>query len=282
MRVEVTRPDKVLFPDDGVTKADLVGYYRDIAPLMLPHLRKRPLVMFRYPDGVGGKAWVHKDIPDYFPGWIHRVEVAKEGGTVTHVVCDDADTLAYLANQACISPHVWLSKIDKLDHPDRLVFDLDPAGSFATVKTAALRLRELLDELGLPSLPMTTGSRGLHIIVRLDRSAGFDQVRAFARDVADLLAARHPATLTTEARKAKRGRRLYLDVARNGYAQTAVAPFAVRALPGAPVAAPIEWSQLDSLKSARDFTVRKPPAPWPDTPRGRSLRAAHKRLKALA
>ncbi len=278
MRVEVTRPEKVLFPRDGLTKADLVGYYRDIAPLMLPHLRGRPLVMFRYPDGIDGKAWVHKEVPDYFPDWIHRLEVPKEGGTVTHVVCDDADTLAYLANQACISPHVWLSRVDKLDHPDRLVFDLDPHGGFETVRRAARLVGGLLDELGLPSQLMTTGSRGLHVIVRLDRRADFDQVRAFARDVADLLARQYPDELTTEARKAKRGKRLYLDVARNGYAQTAVAPFAVRALRGAPVAAPIEWSQLDSLKGAQDFTVRKPPGPWRETPRGRSLRAAQRRL----
>lgn len=279
--VEISRPDKVLFPDDGLTKTHLAEYYRDIAPLMLPHLKNRPLVMFRYPDGIGGKAWVHKDIPDYFPQWVHRIEVPKQGGTVTHVVCDDAETLVYLANQACVTPHTWLSRTDRLDNPDRLIFDLDPPGDdFEPVRRAALLLGELLDDLRLPSQLMTTGSRGLHVIVRLDRGAGFDQVRAFARDVADRLAAEHPGELTTEARKAKRGERLYLDTARNGYAQTAVAPFAVRALPGAPVAAPIEWSRLDDRNlNAQSFTTNKPPKPWADgAGKGRSLSAAHKRL----
>lgn len=256
---------------------------------MLPHLKDRPITMFRYPDGIGGKAWVHKDRPDYFPDWINHHVVPKEGGTVDHVLCDDAETLAYLANQACITPHVWLSRVDKLHHPDRLIFDLDPAkDDFAGVRQAAWWLKELLDELELPSLPMTTGSRGLHITVKLDRRNDFDAVRDFAREVAELLASQHPSALTTEARKAKRGTRLYLDVARNGYSQTAVAAFAVRALPGAPVAAPLDWSQLDSPSRlhARSFTVKSPPPsdPWTDLlkGRGKSLGAARKRLAVLS
>jgi bifunctional non-homologous end joining protein LigD len=287
--VEVTRPEKVLFPDDGVTKQGLVDYYLEISKLMLPHLKDRPITMFRYPDGIDGKAWVGKDKPDYFPDWIDHFRVPKEGGTVDHVLCDDAETLAYLANQACITPHITLSRVDKLDHPDRLVFDLDPTkDGFAAVRRAALWLKELLDELDLPCLPMTTGSRGLHITVKLDRRAGFDDVRAFARAAAEVLAAQHPSELTTEARKAKRGDRLYLDVARNGYSQTAVAPFAVRALPGAPVAAPLDWSQLsDGKLHARSFTLKSPPTsdPWAGTilkGRGKSLGAASKRLTKLA
>lgn len=285
--VEVTRPGKVLFPDDGITKQDLVDYYRRISPLMLPHLKDRPITMFRYPDGVGGKAWVQKDIPDYFPDWIKRHRVPKEGGTVTHVLCDDAETLAYLANQACITPHVWLSRVDKPQNPDRLVFDLDPSkDDFAAVRRAAQQLKGLLDALELPSLPMTTGSRGVHVTVKLDRRADFDEVRAFAREVAELLAEQHPSTLTTEARKAKRGDRLYLDVARNGYSQTAVAPFAVRALPSAPVAAPLDWSQLDDRKlNARSYTLKSPPPadPWSALlkGRGRSIASARTRLSKL-
>lgn len=284
--IEVTRPEKVMFPADDLTKRDLVDYYLDIAPMMLPHLKDRPIVMFRYPDGIGGRAWVHKDIPDYFPEWINRVTVPKEGGTVTHVLCDNAETLAYLANQACITPHTWLSRADRLDNPDRLVFDLDPpSDDFAAVRTAAFSLRELLDELDLPSRPMSTGSRGLHVCVPLDRRAGFDDVRAFAREVAEVLAVQHPSTLTTEARKAKRGDRLYLDVARNGYSQTAVAPFAVRALPGAPVATPLHWEQLKDRKlNARTFTLKSPPPQdmWAsERLRGRSLTAARKRLARM-
>lgn len=286
--VEVTRPEKVLFPDDGITKRDLVDYYLEISELMLPHLKDRPITMFRYPDGIGGKAWVAKDMPEHFPDWIDHFRVPKEGGTVDHVLCGDAETLAYLANQACITPHVTLSRVDKLDHPDRLVFDLDPfKDDFAAVRRAATWLKELLDELDLPSLPMTTGSRGLHVTVKLDRRTDFDTVRAFAREVADLLAAQHPSELTTEARKAKRGDRLYLDVARNGYSQTTVAPFAVRALPSAPVAAPLDWAQLSDRKlHARSFTLKSPPAsdPWADLlkGRGKSLGAASKHLAKLA
>jgi bifunctional non-homologous end joining protein LigD len=178
--------------------------------------------------------------------------------------------------------------VDKLQQPDRLVFDLDPAkDDFAAVRETAWWLKELLDELELPSLPMTTGSRGLHVVVKLDRRADFDSVRAFARDVAQKLAAHHPAALTTEARKAKRGDRLYLDVTRNGYSQTTVAPFAVRALPHAPVAAPLDWAQLNDRKlHARTFTLKSPPAtdPWAALlkGRGKSLGAAAKRLAALA
>lgn len=286
--VTVTRPQKVLFPDDGITKQDLVDYYLAISPLMLPHLKDRPITMFRYPDGVGGKAWVHKDMPDYFPDWIRHYRVPKEGGTVDQVLCDSPESLAYLANQACITPHIWLSRVDKLDNPDRLVFDLDPAkDDFAAVRRTAFWLKELLDELELPSAPMTTGSRGVHVAVKLDRRAGFDDVRAFARDVAEALAAEHPGELTTEARKAKRGDRLYLDVARNGYSQTTVAPFAVRALPSAPVATPLEWAQLQDRKlHARSFTLKSPPSsdPWAGTMlkgRGKSLGLATKRLAAL-
>jgi bifunctional non-homologous end joining protein LigD len=172
----LTHPDKVLFPADGYTKADLVAYYRRVADVMVPHLRGRPLMLQRLPDGIGGAGFYQKDAGDYFPEWIRRVEVSKEGGRVTHVVCDDEATLAYLAGQACITPHVWLSRADRLEYPDRLVFDLDPSGSdFAAVRATARELRELLDELGLVPFVQTTGSRGLHVVVPLDRSADFDE-----------------------------------------------------------------------------------------------------------
>jgi bifunctional non-homologous end joining protein LigD len=283
-RVEITRPGKKLFPE--LTKRELVDYYLSVAPMMLGYLRDRPVTMFRYPDGIDGKQWVQKDMPSHFPEWIERVEVPKEGGTVTHVLCHKADTLAYLANQACITPHIWLSRADRPDHPDRLIFDLDPSkDNFRLVREAAFALRALLEEVGLASLPMTTGSRGLHVVVKLDRRDNFDGVRDFARAVSAVLETRHPKLVTAEVRKAKRDGRLYLDIARNGYAQTVVAPFAVRARPGAPVAAPITWEQLDDAKlNARTYTVRKPPPhdAWEGLKgRGRSLGAARKRLAAL-
>ncbi|TXS00554.1 ATP-dependent DNA ligase [Streptomyces sp. col6] len=285
---EISRPDKVLFPDDGITKADLAGYYRTVARRMLPHLRERPLMLQRFPDGTGGHGFMQKDVPDYFPDWVHRVELPKEGGTVAYPVADDTATLVYLAGQACITPHRFLSRADRPHHPDRLVFDLDPPGDdFAPVREAALGLHGLLEELELPSLVMTTGSRGLHVVVALDRRDDFDDVRAFARAVADALVARQPDRFTTEARKKTRGDRLYLDVQRNAYAQTAVAPYAVRARPGAPVAAPLAWEDVDDpALDARRWTLRDADAlldrdPWHDPPRPRSLGRARTLLGAL-
>lgn len=286
--VEIRRPDKVLFPGDGITKADLADYYRTVAQRMLPHLHGRPLMLERHPDGIDGPAFMQKDVPNHFPDWIHRAELPKEDGTVTYVVCDDTATLLHLADQACTTPHRFLSKADRPDHPDRLVFDLDPAGEeFAPVRDAALGLHGLLDELELPSLLMATGSRGLHVVVALDRRTPFDDVRAFARGVADTLAGRHPDRFTTEARKKARRGRLYLDIQRNGYAQTAVAPYAVRALPGAPVAAPLAWSDLDDPDlTARRWTLATVEGllkddPWQNPPRPRSLRRARSLLAAL-
>ncbi|MGW2474195.1 non-homologous end-joining DNA ligase [Streptomyces sp. NPDC001665] len=285
---EISRPDKVLFPDDGITKADLAGYYRTVARRMLPHLKNRPLMLERFPDGIGGHGFMHKDVPDYFPDWIHRAELPKEDGTVTYPIADDTATLVYLAGQASITPHRFLSRADRPHHPDRLVFDLDPPGDdFAPVREAALGLHGLLDELELPSLVMTTGSRGLHVVVALDRRDDFDAVRAFARAVADALVTRHPDRFTTEARKKARGGRLYLDVQRNAYAQTAVAPYAVRARPGAPVAAPLAWEDVDDLAlDARRWTLSDADAladrdPWHNPPRPRSLGRARTRLDAL-
>src|ERR1700729_2482840 len=152
--VPLSHPDKVLFPDDGITKKDLARYYADVAELMLPWLRDRPITMVRYPDGLGGPRFFQKNAPSYFPDWISRVEVAKEGGTVAHVVCDKPATLVYLANQACIEIHAFTSRADKLEVPDQMVFDFDPPDGkpFSDVRRAALWVRDLLGEdLGLPS-----------------------------------------------------------------------------------------------------------------------------------
>ncbi|CAL9285253.1 non-homologous end-joining DNA ligase [Streptomyces sp. R02] len=292
-RLEIHRPDKVLFPGgDGAreyTKGDLVDYHRAVARHMLPQLRGRPLMLDRRPDGIGGPAFMQKNTPDSYPDWITRAEVAKEGGTVTHTVCDDTATLLYLVDQASVTLHRWLSRADDPDRPDRLVFDLDPSGDdFEAVREAARLTGELLDELALPSALMTTGSRGLHVVVPLDGGQDFDSVREFAREVADTLAGAHPDRLTTAARKKDRGDRLYLDVQRNAYAQTAVAPWTVRALPGAPVAAPVTWEQLDDPElHARRWTVENAleqaeSDPWAGLSRkGRSLAPARRKLAAL-
>jgi bifunctional non-homologous end joining protein LigD len=289
--VGVPNPDKVLFPDDGITKADLVGYYIAIGDAMVPHLRGRAVMMARHPDGITEQGFYQKDVPDYFPDWVHRARLGKAGGTVTHAVVDDTAMLAYLASQACITPHTWLSRVDRPERPDQMTFDIDPPDDrFERARSAARDLRGLLDELGLASFVKTTGSRGLHVTVPLDRRADFDTVRAFARDTARVLAGRDPKGVTIESRKAKRGDRVYIDVLRNAYAQTAVPPYAVRTRSGAPVAAPLHWDELDSADTApRQHTVASMPDrlvavsdPWEQLARRRaSLSGARRRLEAL-
>jgi bifunctional non-homologous end joining protein LigD len=258
MRVEITHPDKVLFPADGITKADLAAYYERASVWMLPHIRDRPVSMQRFPDGIEGQGFFHKDVPDYFPDWLRRVEVPKEDGTVRHAITHNADTLVYLVGQNTITPHVWLSRADRVWQPDRLVFDLDPAGhDFAAVRRAARWTGDLLRELGLVPFAQVTGSKGIHVWAPLRRRAGFDELRAFALDAAAVLAKRHPDELTVEFRKAKRGGRILVDALRNGYAQTAVPPYAVRPRPGAPVATPLEWEELSDSRLRPDrWTVK--------------------------
>jgi bifunctional non-homologous end joining protein LigD len=255
-QVPVPNQDKVLFPDRGLTKADLVGHYRTVSGAMLPHLRGRPLMLQQLPDGIGGKGFYRKQTPGHFPDWVRRVTVTKEGGTVDHVVCDDEATLVYLAGQACITPHIWTSRGDKPERPDRVVFDLDPSGyDFGAVIATARAVGEVLDGAGLVPFVQTTGSRGLHVVAPIQRRAAFDQVRDFAHRVARILVDDDPDTRTLEWRKANRGERIYLDLARNGYAQTFVAPYGVRALPGAPVATPLDWDELAGLRGAGAYRV---------------------------
>ena len=252
--VEITHPDKVLFPDDGITKADLADYYERVCEWMLPHVRNRPVSMQRFPDGIGGAGFFHKDIPDYFPRWIRRVEVPKARGIVTHVLVSDAATLVYLVGQNTITPHVWLSRADRVWQPDRMVIDLDPpeGSDFSAVRRAARQTGELLRELGFTPFAQVTGSKGIHVWTPLRRRARHDEVRAFAGDIAHVLAARHPDELTSEWRKEKRDGRILVDVARNTYAQTAVPPYAVRPRPGAPVATPLDWEELSDSKLRPD------------------------------
>lgn len=243
--VKITRPDKVLFPGDGITKRELVEYYRRIAPRMISYLRSRPLMLERYPDGIDGARIVQKAASSYYPRWIKTATVKKAGGSLRQVICEDAATLTYLANQACITPHIWLSRTERPDYPDQLIFDLDPSGDdFEPVRDLAQALREKLEQMDLPTYVKSTGSRGLHVTVPLKPEVDFDAVRSFARQLAEIVAREDPKHRTTEQRKTERRRRVFLDTNRNAYAQTAVAPYAVRARSGAPVAIPISWAEL--------------------------------------
>lgn len=247
-----------MFPDDGITKYDLAEYYARIAGHSIDLWRDRPLSMQRFPDGIDGKSFFQKDVPDYFPDWVERIRLEKEGGHVDYILGNNAATLAYIADQGCITPHIGLSRIDRIENPDRLIFDLDPSDDdFGKVQLAASKLRDFLDEIGVASFVQTTGSRGLHLFVPLDRSVGFDAVRESAHRLAEALAERNPDDLTVEQRKDKRGQRVFLDYLRNAYGQTAVAPYGVRAKPGAPVATPLDWDEaLSSDMTPRKFGLR--------------------------
>ena len=256
--IEISRPEKVLFPEDGITKGDLIEYYARVAPYMLPHLHDRPLTLERYPNGINTKRFFQKDVSSYFPKWLRTVTVPKVGGTVTHLVCNDTASLVYIANQACVTPHIFLSRIDKLEVPDQMVFDLDPQGDdFDLVRSTAWDFKRLLDELELPAFLKTTGSRGLHVVVPLRRSEKYDAVRAFARELAGIVVGQAPEARTMESLKANRGDRVFIDTNRNGYAQLVAPAFAVRARKGAPVSVPLEWDELKkkSLRS-NSFTIR--------------------------
>lgn len=291
--VETSHEDKVLFPGEGITKGDLIDYYERISDRIVPHLRDRAVVLQRFPDGIHGEGFYQKQAAHHFPDWIRtvRVEVGTPDGSQELVVCDRKATLAYLANQACVTLHPWLSRRDRIDRPDLLVVDVDPPEEeFEPARRAALRVRELFDELGIVSFAKLTGSRGVHVVAPLDRSEDFDAVRGFARAAMDLLAARHARELTTEQRKNKRRGRVYLDVARNAYGQTAVAPWSVRARPGAPVAVPLAWKHLERGGVApRDFTVKnvfrtaaRRADPWAGLRRrARSLARPRERLETL-
>lgn len=291
--VEVTSLDKVMFPDAGLTKGDLIDYYHRIAETMLPHVERRPLTMHRFPNGIGEPGFYQKEAPDYFPNWIDRVAVeVEEDQEIQHqVVCNNPATLVYLANQACITPHVWLSRTDKLDCPDKLIFDLDPpGGDFEMVRAAARALREMMQEVGLVPFVMTTGSKGLHVVAPLNRDTDFDAARAFARELAETLAGREPDRFTTETRKNKRRGRLFLDYLRNSYGQHGVAPYAVRAKPGAPIATPLDWDELANHDlHSQSYSMQnifrrlgQKADPWRDIMgHARSLKEARERLEKL-
>lgn len=249
--------DKVLFPKPKITKLHLIEYYYQIAPYMLPYIKNRPLSLVRYPDGITKDGFFQKNIGDYYPDWIQRTIIKKhdEGITVAPL-CNDTATLVYLANQACITPHTWLSKIDKLELPDKIIFDLDPSDQkgFILVKKTALDLKKIIENLGLIPFVMTTGSRGLHVVIPIRRKLNFDAIRKFAHTIASLLVAQDPENRTTELSKIKRHGRLFIDCGRNAYAQTSVAPYAIRPKAGAPVATPLFWHELsDPTLTAQSF-----------------------------
>ena len=285
----ITHPEKVLFPDDGITKGDLAVYYEAMAPVILPHLRGRPVTMERYPAGIGEKGFWQKDVSKGFPSWLQRVRVPKKDGVVHHPVVTDTRSLLWLTNQNTITQHVWTSRVPHLHRPDLCVFDLDPStDNVAEVRAAAIGLRDLLQELGLPSWVKTTGSKGFHIVAPIDGKTDIAVVARFANAVGALFVSLAPDRLTQEFSKVDRRGRIYVDTGRNGYSATFAAAYTVRARRGAPVSAPCTWEEIERGEvQPGTFTVRSMPDRiakvgdlWADMRRrGRSLKRPLEKLR---
>ena len=246
-RLKVTNPRKVFWPAEGYTKADLIEYYERVAPFMLPYLRDRPLVLTRFPDGIGGKSFFQKDAPEFAPPWVRteRIYSKDTERDIAYLVVDDVEMLRYVANSASIPIHCWASRVPSLERPDWLVLDLDPKGApFTDVVRVALALRGILDGLALPSYVKTSGATGLHIVLPLGARYTYEQTRTFARLLAMLGVEALPDISTVARPLRARGGKVYIDFGQNGHGQTIVAPFSLRPLPGAPASCPLEWGEV--------------------------------------
>lgn len=270
-----------------ITKGAIIEYYEHISSTMVPYTKDHPVMMHRFPNGIAGESFYQKDVSDYFPSWIKRVKIDKKGDGHYHaLLAQNTATLVYLANQGCITPHLWLSRYDKLERPDRIIFDLDPAGKdFTVVREVALAIKQLLDSLDIVSFVMTSGSKGLHIYVPLRRSATFETTKTFARRCAELIVEQYPKKATLELRKDKRDNKVFIDYLRNQLGATAVSPYAIRAILTAPIATPLDWTEVqDPSLSPQKYTINNffthfTKNPW--EPYFSSLQTLTKALKKL-
>lgn len=257
----ITHPDKVLFPDDGITKGELAAYYEAVADVMVPHISNRPVTLERFNAGITGPRIFQKNVEKGFPAWLKRVKVKKKDGVVNHALITDTRGLLWVANQNSITPHVWVSRAPKIMRPDIMIFDLDPSDDDQSrLRKAALTLKKLLESLELESWVKTSGSKGYHIAVPLDAKADFGKVATFAHAIGELLVQRDPKTFTREFYKKDREGKIFADTGRNEYSATFAATYAVRPRATAPVSAPITWDELKSGKFApTSLTVKNMP-----------------------
>ena len=256
--VRLTNLKKVFWPADGYTKGDLVAYYEKVAPLLLPYLRNRPLVLTRYPDGIAGKSFYQKDAPEFAPAWVRTERVYSKDAEreIDYFVVDDVESLRYVVNSGAIPLHLWASRLGSLERPDWLVLDLDPKGApFTDVVKVAQALHRILDDLALPSYPKTSGATGLHILIPLGARYVDDEVRTFARLLAVLGVEAEPDISTIARPLRSRGGKVYIDFGQNGHGQTIVAPFSLRPLPGAPASCPLRWSEVTARLDPARFTI---------------------------
>jgi len=260
--VRLTSADRVLFPDDGITKGDLFAYYERVAPVLVPHLRDRPFTMKRYREGIAGGGFFQKQAPKGMPSWIPTrrfTTFPREGGSreVDFPLVSSAEALLWMVQMHCIDMNAWYSRVDRPDRPDFVVFDLDPPdgeGGFGLAIEVAHLIRGLLDEVGLPGYLKTSGADGIHVLAPIRRRAGFDDTYAFAGAVSRLLERRHPGKVTTEWLKKKRSGVL-VDHRQNGWGKTIASVYSVRPKPGAPVSTPLRWEELTADVRPRDFTM---------------------------
>lgn len=260
--VPFTNLDKPFWPEDGYTKRDLIEFYREISPFLLPYLHDRPLVLTRYPDGIDGKNFFQKDAPPFIPGWVRTERMWSESAhrEIDYFVADDLETLLYVVNLGSIPLHVWSSRICRLQHPDWCILDLDPKGApFADVVTLARAIHGLCEEIGLPSYPKTSGSTGLHVLIPLGGQCTYEQSRTLAELMARVIASEHPDIATIERYIPSREGRVYLDFGQNGHGRLLVSALCVRPLPGAPVSTPLAWSEVDERLDPKAFTIRTVP-----------------------
>jgi|ERR1700733_3593543 len=271
--ISVSNLDKIWFKRSKITKGDILDYYGNVAPYMINHCKDHLITMQRFPEGIMGESFYQKNAASYFPHWIKTVAIEKkEGGAVNYIVCNNAATLVYLANQGTLTFHAWLSKYTKLHYPDRMIFDLDPSKKdFGAIIKAAQQLKTIFDDLKIPAFVMTTGSRGMHVYVPLKRVHTFEYVANFSYRVAQILLRQSPKAFTLEVRKDKRKGKIFIDTLRNRYSATSVIPYSVRPHEHAPVAAPLHWSELRSSLTSQKFTIKNIQArlktdgdPWKD------------------
>lgn len=256
--IEISHPDKVLFPDSGITKSDLVEYYQKISGYMLPHIKDRPLTLRRYPHGIKKEGFYSKHIPDYYPDYIKRITVpmrTKQQDMMMACAQKEKD-LIYFAGQDVIELHMSLSKTSNLENPDQMIFDFDPHNDFEKVRIAALELKSILDALQMPSFIKTTGSKGVHVHVPLTADASFSQIKECSNKIAHQLLEQLPEVTTLEQRKEKRGDKVFIDILRNDYGMTAIVPYSLRAVEEASIATPIDWGELkDKSLNARTYSL---------------------------
>jgi bifunctional non-homologous end joining protein LigD len=291
-RLKPTNVKKVFWPAEGYTKGDLIAYYERVAPLMLPYLRDRPLVLTRFPDGITGKSFYQKDAPDFAPAWVRteRIYSRDTERDIAYLVVDDVEMLRYVANSGAIPIHLWASRVPSLERPDWLVLDLDPKGApFTDVVRVALGLRRILERLELPSYVKTSGATGLHILLPLGARYTYEQCRTFARLLAVMGVEAEPDISTVARPLRARGGKVYIDFGQNGHGQTIVAPYSLRPLPGAPASCPLAWREVTPRLDPARFTLETLPARFdkmadPLTPvlgDGIDMAAALERIEAL-